>query len=94
MSPRPEAQHLGNLVSDIQGALAWRGFLTIVADYKKSDEPADKLIELVNGAVFVLDQLEGKEAMPRLRRTLATLQASLRHEQHARSVARLLSQML
>ena len=94
MSQRTEAAHLNNLVSDIQGALAWRGFLKIVADYKQREEPADKVIELINGAVFVLDQLEGKEAMPHLRRTLATLQASLRHEQHARSVARLLSQLL
>ena len=92
MSQRPEAAHLNNLVSDIQGALAWRGFLKIVADYKQREEPADKVIELINGAVFVLDQLEGKEAFPHLRRTLATMQASLRHEQHARSVVRLIAQ--
>ena len=94
MSKRPEAAHLGSLVTDIQGALAWRGVLKIVADYKAATEPADKLSHLLTGALFVLDQLEGKDAMPDLRRVVATLQASLATEQHSRSVVRLISRML
>lgn len=76
MSKRPEAAHLGNLVSDIQGALAWRGVLRIIDQYKSAVEPADKLSHLLTAMLFVLDQLEGKDAMPDVRRVVATLQAA------------------
>lgn len=92
MSERAEAVHFSSLVTDIAGALAWRGLLKIFDSYKEAKHPADKAAFLIDGILFAIDKLEGEQECPHLRLTLATLQSSLRQERHAREVALLITE--
>ena len=90
MQPRPEASACQlRLIDDVQSMLAWRGILSIIADYKSAASPADKSIKAIDAMLFILDRVEGEQAAPRLRNILQLAQSDLRTSQFAKEIAKL-----
>lgn len=80
------------LIEDVQSMLAWRGVLSIVAEYQKAGTPHEKACHAIDALVFILDRVEGEGACPRLRALLALAKSDLSTSPFAKEIARLIAQ--
>jgi len=88
MSTRKEGgpTDYGGLMTDIRVISEWRGLLPIIAKYRRSDAAYQRVLVILEAAMFALDRLEG-ESDGGLREIATLLAQTLNESASARELA-------